>query len=280
MKKLHIIILLASLTISACQESGQPIQEENLGYKMVLTGNSFFKPYAEQLDEVAHEAGFIDHQATIVTRGGENGTAISLWNNTGESNRRIKEALDQGDVDYFGMTAGYLADDPTDGFSQWISYALESNPEIKIFLSIPPIDFPMEWEKRSLEYGFDNIHDFYDYFVNELVHQNLIEELRKDYPSIKIFSIPTGLASINLWQKREDGQLEDELELIGPWDSSLFTDEKGHQGKMISYTGTFMWLNAIYRADLSKNTFDTGFKTNLQEVAGEIMTNHDPLYKQ
>ena len=45
---------------------------------MVLIGNSFFRPYAENLDVVAADAGYDDHSSTLVFRGGENGIASSF----------------------------------------------------------------------------------------------------------------------------------------------------------------------------------------------------------
>ena len=59
------------------------------------------------------------------------------------------QQIDQrGNLDFFGMTAGKLPENPTDGFKEWIEYALQSNPNITIFLSIPPIDFPEDWDQN------------------------------------------------------------------------------------------------------------------------------------
>ena len=49
---------------------------------MVLIGNSFFRPYAENLDVVAADAGYDDHNSTLVFRGGENGIASSFWDDS------------------------------------------------------------------------------------------------------------------------------------------------------------------------------------------------------
>ena len=48
---------------------------------MLLMGNSFFKPYAQRLSELAFDAELLEHTDTVFTRGGDNGTPIGLWNN-------------------------------------------------------------------------------------------------------------------------------------------------------------------------------------------------------
>ena len=108
----EIIFLTASLMmmLMSCdneKSSSQSIETE--GYNMLLIGNSFFRPYAEKLDEMAIEANFLDHKSTIVIRGGENGRAINFWNDsTSEEHVLIKSKLDQGDVNFFGMTSGFF----------------------------------------------------------------------------------------------------------------------------------------------------------------------------
>ena len=48
------------------------------GVNMLLMGNSFFKPYAQRLSELAFDAEFLEHTDTVFTRGGDNGTPIGL----------------------------------------------------------------------------------------------------------------------------------------------------------------------------------------------------------
>ena len=252
------------------------------GANMVLIGNSFFRPYANSLGELATDAGFGDHSDTGVFAGGDNGIPISLWNDTGERNRQIKEALDEGDVDFFGMTGSRITDNPnpTDGYREWIDYALKSNPDIAIFISVPPIDFPATWEQRAVDAGFTDVHSAHAYFVNELINKTLIDELRREFPSTTIFSIPTGRSAKELWRMHMDGLLEDDIVFSGPYEKALFTDQKGHQGEIIVITGTLMWLNGLYQVDLSEHEYDTGFATDLHAIAEGIMSEHDPNYSQ
>ena len=77
-----------------------------------------------------------------------------------------------------------------------------------------------------------------------------------------------------------DNELLDDISMVGPKSSSIFTDEKGHQGQIVIETGTMIWLNSIYNTDLSLFNYDTGFATNLNTIAQEIIDVHDDNYKQ
>lgn len=119
MRKLKILITAIVFVFLSCnvnEETPEPI--ETRGYDMLLIGNSFFKPYAQKLNAMAVDAGFENHNATVVFRGGDNGRPLNFWNDTSsEAHNQIKMTLDQGNIDFFGMTAGKLPDNPTDGFS-------------------------------------------------------------------------------------------------------------------------------------------------------------------
>ena len=259
-------------------ETTQPIQ--NQGYKMLLIGNSFFKPYAEKLDDLSIIAGFENHSSTRIIRGGDNGRPINFWNDSNSNEHlQIKAALNAGNIDIFGMTAGNEAEDRTEGHRAWINYALQNNPNIIIFIAIPQVDFPADWEQRAQEYGFDTIQELYDYFVNDIVNNEMVDVLRIEFPSTKIFTIPTGWTSINLDQMNMDNELLDDITRFGPQATSLFVDNKGHQGDIIREAGSLLWLNNIYGVDLSTFSYDTGFNNNLHDVAKQIMGSHDPNYK-
>ena len=76
-----------------------------------------------------------------------------------------------------------------------------------------------------------------------------------------------------------DNELLDDISMVGPKSSSIFTDEKGHQGQIVIETGTMVWLNSIYNVDLSSFNYDTGFATDLNAIAQDIIDNHDSNYK-
>jgi hypothetical protein len=287
---LKTTLLLFVVTFSSCkednqiQETPQPVENQD-GYNMLLIGNSFFKPYAEKLDDLSILAGFENHTSTRITRGGDNGRAINFWNDsTTNEHQQIKATLDQGNIDIFGMTAGHDgiesgALDRTIGHRAWINYALQKNPNIIIFIAIPQVDFPADWEQRAQELGFSNIQELTDYFENSIVHKEMVDQLRIEFPSTKIFTIPTGRASVKLDQMNTDNELLDGISRFGPKATSLFVDTKGHQGDIIIEAGSLVWLNSIYSVDLSNFSYETGFNTDLHEIAKQIMDSHDPNYK-
>jgi hypothetical protein len=256
------------------------------GDKMVLMGNSFFRPYADHFGMMAADAGFPDHADTGVFAGGDKGVPKYLWSDPSEANQENKQliqaALDEGGIDVFGMTGSDISQSatPTEGYSEWIAYALQNNPDVDILISVPAIDFPADWQQRAEEFGVADIHELYAFFVDEMMNKTLIDSLREEFPSTHIFSIPTGKAAKVLARMYQDNMLLDDVLPRGPYEESLFTDEKGHQGKIIVETGTLMWLNGLYGVDLSSNDFDTGFDTDLPTIAAEIMQQHDPNYSR
>ena len=278
-KNLWTVVLM--ILFLSCNKEDEPIPENPQGYNMLLIGNSFFRPYAENLDALAIDAGFENHNATVVFRGGDNGRPINFWNaSSSNEHHSIKAALELGNIDFFGMTAGRLPDNPTDGFKEWIEYALQYNPDITIFLSIPPLDFPKDWNQLVQDNGFESIEELYDYFINETIHKTLVDPLRAEFPSTKIFTIPTGWATIDLAQMNQDNLLLDNISMFGSKPTSIYTDDKGHQGQIIIETGTLLWLSGIYNIDISTNTYQTGFNTDLHEIAKQIFDIHDVNYKQ
>ena len=255
------------------------VVEGSGGLNMLLMGNSFFRPYAERFRELALDAEFLEHKDTTVFRGGDNGTPIGLWNNA-DTQTEIKQILDAGDIQMLGMTWYYNENNPLSGFTEWIDYALQNNPNIKIFVSIPPIDFPADWQQRAESFGYNNVRELYEFVVSDLTHKAVIDELRERYPSTEIFTLPTGWATFDLVNQYENDLLLDEVSLFGSYDDSIFTDTKGHQGKIVVYTGALVWLNGLYGVNLRTNEFDTGFNTDLHTIAEEIMDLHDPNYRQ
>ncbi|PQJ20796.1 hypothetical protein [Tenacibaculum sp. SG-28] len=260
---------------------------ETEGYKMLLIGNSFFKPYAEKLDIMAIEAGFENHNSTIVFRGGENGRPINFWKDTNsDENNLIKATLDRGGIDFFGMTMGHETENPIEGHRAWINYALQNNPNITIFISLSPFDFPNgdpngtrpDWNTFAIDNGFNSIQEFYDYYVNEIIHKEIVDQLRIEFPAVKIFTIPTGWATFELAQMNIDGILPEDIAMFGVKETSIFTDAKGHQGDIVRNTGGLIWLHSIYNVDLDTNTYETGFETNLHQIAKQITDKHAVKY--
>ena len=284
MKKLLFLLLFIPIVFACSDNTNIEVED---GDNLLLIGNSFFRPYAENLDIVALDAGYHNHNSTLVFRGGENGRPINFWNDsTTNEHQQIKATLDQGNIDIFGMTAGHDGIEsgaaPLDrikGHREWINYALQKNPNITIFIAIPQVDFPADWEQRAQGLGCNNIQELTDYFVNSIVHNEMVDQLRIEFPSTKIFTIPTGRASVKLDEMNTDNELLDDISRFGPKETSLFVDTKGHQGDIIIETGSLVWLNSIYSVYLSNFSYETGFNTDLHEIAKQIMDSHDPNYK-
>ncbi len=282
-----LVLLSCSKDNNITEEPQQPI--ETKGYNMLLIGNSFFRPYADKLDGMAIDAGFINHNSTIVFRGGSNGRAINLWNDsTSAEHNLIKSTLDQGNIDCIGMTSGFDPDNSIEGFTAWIEYALQNNPDITIFISIAPFDYPFgnangtrsDWVTTAADNGFNSIQEMYEFYISDIQHNTIVDQLRIEFPSTKIFTIPTGWATFNLYQMHLDNQLLDTLTMTGPRATSIFTDAKGHQGDIVRETGGLIWLSSIYNVDLDTNTYQTGFNTDIHQIAKQIRDSHDSNYNK
>ena len=270
-----------SVFLLACSKEDHSTKMGSLGDNMLLIGNSFFKPYAERLNDMAVDAGFEQHSSVIIKRGNDSGRPINFWNDSlSTEHNLIKATLDQGNIDVFGMTSGHDVENPTEGHKAWIEYALQSNPRITVFIAIPTIHFPADWDQLVQESGFDSIQELYSHFVNETVHKGIVDELRAEFPTINIFTVPTGWSAINLVQMYVDDLLLDDIDILGPKPTSIFTDQKGHQGQIVIETGAMIWLNSIYDVDLKTYNYQTGFDTDLHSIAQEIVNGHDSSYKR
>jgi hypothetical protein len=278
-KNLYLLIITFIVSCSPTTQSSEDVAPD--GYKMLLMGHSFFRPYAKTFDDMVSYTEIENHDATIVFRGGENGRPINLWNDsTTEEHQLIKSTLDQGNIELFGMTSEYDfdSDNPTEGHSAWIQYAVDRNPNISIFLATPAITYPADWEERAKEFGLDTVDEFYDYFDNS-VHSNIVDQLRIEFPSTIIFTIPTGRVTQNIVDMYNDNSLLDDIDFFGTQSSAIFRDDLGHQGDIALEGGGMVWLNSIYQINLEDFDYDTGFNTDLHQIAIDVMNNHPSSYK-
>ena len=68
--KKNLYLLIITFIVS-CSPTTQSNEEATVnGYKMLLMGNSFFRPYAETLDDMVSYTEIENHDATTVFRGG------------------------------------------------------------------------------------------------------------------------------------------------------------------------------------------------------------------
>ena len=281
MKNIYLFIAAFIVSCSPATQSNEDVIPN--GYKMLLMGNSFFRPYAEKLDDMVSYTEVENHDATIVMRGGENGNPYNFWNDSETiQHQQIKSALDQGNIELFGMTSGASEDlgtsDILSGHRNWIQYAVDRNPNISIFIAIPAINYPADWDERAQEFGLDTVDELYDYFENS-VHSVIIDQLRIEFPSTNIFTIPTGRVTQNIVDMYNDNSLLDDIDFFGTQSTAIFRDDLGHQGDIVLEGGGMVWLNSIYQINLEDFDYDTGFNTDLHQVAINVMNNHPSLYK-
>ena len=281
MKNIYLFIAAFIVSCSPATQSNEDVIP--YGYKMLLMGNSFFRPYAEKLDDMVSYTEIENHDATIVTRGGENGNPYNFWNDSETiQHQQIKSALDQGNIELFGMTSGVTEDldtsDILSGHRNWIQYAVGRNPNISIFIAIPAINYPADWDERAQEFGLDTVDELYNYFENS-VHSIIIDQLRIEFPSTTIFTIPTGRVTQNIVDMYNDNSLLDDIDFFGTQSNAIFRDALGHQGNIALEGGGLVWLNSIYQINLEDFNYDTGFNTDLHQIAIDVMNNHPSSYK-
>ncbi|MGA1036114.1 MAG: hypothetical protein ACO3VI_12415, partial [Ilumatobacteraceae bacterium] len=155
--------------------------------------------------------------------GGSSGSPQGLWND--ESDRaQIQALLSTGNVELLGMT--YHPEHPTlDGYRLWFDEALKYNPQTAFFIGMPWLLDPgsMTSDQYALTW-----QQSYDSIITPIV-----DGLRLEYPTTKIFSIPYGRAAAVLYQLFDQGQLAGVSHLVGDARVSLFRDDMGHAGEAI-----------------------------------------------
>ena len=100
----------------------------NPGFKSLFIGHSFFAPIADGFPNYVASAGIAGHSQLVVFSGGDSGQPLALWNNPTKS-AEIKAYLDSGDVELFGMV---YDSNGSEGYENWIDYALEKNPTTRL----------------------------------------------------------------------------------------------------------------------------------------------------
>lgn len=256
------VAVLIFLTISSAHAQ--------TGYNSLFIGHSFFVPFANGMPFYTAQAGITDHAQTVVFSGGASGAPQALWEDAAHA-AEIKAVLDGGDVELFAMT--YAGEYPTtEGYINWINYALDKNPNTRIAVAMPWLDFPAMLTATEYANSLNLSHD--------IGWRNFIAELSALYPTTDIFSIPHGLAAVELRLLLDADNLPDIDFLTGDASNSLFVDVKGHAGNMLKALGRLVWLSAIYDVDLEMFSYDPGYATDLKVIAQTIMdeSNAPPVY--
>ena len=154
------------------------------GYKCLFIGHSFFVPISNKLPDLAASAAGVTHEQSEVFSGGASGSPSRMWesNDTRDatqskrrgSNTRARcrhasllfcsladpsraspctaAILDGGDIELFGMTLdgadGAMAT-TTEGYENWMDYALSKNPSTMFMIGAPWPDFPRDYDTAN-----------------------------------------------------------------------------------------------------------------------------------
>lgn len=241
----------------------------NPGFNSLFIGHSFFKPFAEGMPDYVGAAGIAGHTQNLITAGGQNGTPQALWEDATKRDE-IQGILDGGDVELFGMT--YEPTYPTtEGYENWIDYALAQNPTTRFFVALPWLDRPENYDTATYASTWLTVH--------ATTWHDFIDSLRALYPGVDIFAIPYGQSAVELRNLLAADNLPGVPNLIGDAGDSIYVDAKGHPGDILRDLGRLVWLNAIYDVDLSTYTYGPSYgTTDLKAIAKSIMDAHDPEY--
>ena len=253
------IVITALILLTSATSQAQT------GYKSLFIGHSFFKLFADGMMFHTAQAGITGHTQDVIFSGGCTGAPQALWENEIKG-PQIKAILDNGDVEFFGMT--YCDEYPTiEGYINWFNYALSKNPNTRFALALPWEDYPAA--KSTSEYAshYHNSHDN--------AWHDLIDALRSLYPGVEIICIPYGRSAVELRQLLDAGNLPDVDVLTGTASNAIYVDNKGHAGNILKELGKLVWLNAIYGVDLSTYAYEPAYTTDLKAIAQMIMDEHD-----
>jgi len=238
----------------------------DFGFNSLFIGHSFFIPVAQGLGDFVGAAGIAGHSQKVVFSGGATGAPLPLWNNASKS-AEIKSYLDSGEVELFGMT--YHPSHPTtEGYENWIDYALEKNPTTRFFVGLP-------WNFNP---GAVNAQAYASYWEEAHAGEwhDFLDSLRALYPGVEIYCIPYGQSASELRFLLEDDNLPGIDKLSGRAATSIYSDSFGHAGNFLRNLSRAVWLNAIYDVDLSLFPYATNDFVDLNTIAKSIMDEHDP----
>ncbi|MDZ7783545.1 MAG: hypothetical protein U5K56_11640 [Halioglobus sp.] len=175
------------------------------GFTSLFIGHSFFNPFAQGMPNYSAAAGIAGHTQSKVIAGGQNGAPQALWENATTRNK-IQAILDGGDVELFGMTY-HPVYPTTEGYENWIDYALEKNPTTRFFVALPWLDKPADYDAETFASTWHTFHatSWHDF----------IDSLRALYPGVDIYAIPYGQSAVELRNRFAAGELPAVANLIG-----------------------------------------------------------------
>jgi len=236
------------------------------GLEVLYIGHSFGRPFAANLESITGLAGIDGHEQHIIFKGGEGGAPQAMWE-APEQQALIMERLDTGTVDVVVMICCSQEFKDSAGQSDHAifdisAYALEQNPDTRIGLAMPWLDFPSSYasvdDHRAV---IDAVWPLY---------QQLAGRVSSELGG-EVFAFYHGAAVFEVRALFEQGPLSDVTNLIGPRSDSVFTDEKGHAGTLAKDAGTLVWLHAIYGVDPLDLPPFNNYDVDIREIAGAAL---------
>lgn len=267
------LVLVAVLcTPLAGQQLDGPRVEGNSsseGMSCVFLGHSFFAPIAREFEKHPTKCGIDEHSQFVVFHGGANGSPGRLWASDQDDVARAKELIGSGDVDLVGLTFFPEIGSETADYKRWVELGVKTNPDMKFFIMAP---WPRYFGRSLEEYEavWDEFHPVVD---------DIIDELREEFPETTIYCIPQGKWMIELWKLYEADKLK-EVEVLARENrredkTCLFTDSLGHGGRIPVQLGVLLWLTAIYDVDVREYELATGVETDLKQIAWQIIRDYE-----
>jgi len=236
------------------------------GLEVLYIGHSFGRPFAANLESITGLAGIDGHEQHIIFKGGEGGAPQAMWE-APEQQALIMERLDTGTVDVVVMICCSQEFKDSAGQSDQAifdisAYALEQNPDTRIGLAMPWLDFPSSYasvdDHRAV---IDAVWPLYQQLAGRVSSELGAE----------VFAFYHGAAVFEVRALFEQGLLSDVTNLIGPRSDSVFTDEKGHAGTLAKDAGTLVWLHAIYGVDPLDLPPFNNYDVDIREIAGAAL---------
>ena len=260
----HAFIVMSAL-LTACSGASSAPEE-------LFIGHRFFKPFANNMAPLKAAAGQPSSTAQVVFSGGASGSPQALWEDKKERNQ-IQGYLDGGNVELFAMT--YEPQYPTtEGYINWIDYALSHNTDTAFVLALPWPDYPEDYA-TSAEYA----EVWYTGVEGEW--SNLLASLQELYPENQFINVPYGQSAVQLREMFEAGLVPDVDALIGNQqdassqnDTGIFVDAKGHADSILVDLGTLVWGQFIYDIEPSEDLLPSSYEVDLIGVAKSIAAEH------
>ena len=297
--KIILTIITLALTFGCGSEDSTndntttpPTNTSIQGLKSLYMGHSYFRRQAEAMEEYAEIAGIEGHESTVQFYGGPKGSAAAIWDNVSapDSQARIKEHLDAGDVELFGMTIFIDQEAPEEdvthvdnqiqGLKNWIEYAIEQNSDTIFFVALPWLGRPLTYVGETGDPQTSG-HEVYRQTIleSESGMKVLIDELRETFPNNEIFLLAYGQGSVELRTLYNTGNLPD-VDTLVSHDGLLgiHSDTHGHAEQLLTDLNTLIWLQSIYNYDVSQFDRVYEYETDIKQIAHDVANRQDPVY--